>query len=184
MKEKYQMNSMWRDMDWYGKLRDDLGDLVTRKAMLGGESINEKCKPIGRNLLVKLASYYLKLGTAEAMYRRSAIIKVWHAVGRASEIGLCSFHDAFFDESYESYEIRWENLKTLKEQLMNFVCDSEFFEVDTFHADGCYHLTGGGMKDIKTQHDVAAQWQYPGLQGNSKCARKLWFFVSVVTPTA
>jgi hypothetical protein len=90
--------------------------------MLGGESINEKCKPIGRNLLVKLASYYLRLGTVEAMYKRSAIVKVWHAVGRASEIGLCSFHDAFFEESYESFEIRWESLKTLKEQPTHEFC--------------------------------------------------------------
>ena len=74
VKDKHKDNGIWRDLEWYTKLRDDLEDIVKRKMMLGGESINEKCKPIGRTLLVKIARHYLQLGTQEAMFRRSAIL--------------------------------------------------------------------------------------------------------------
>ena len=85
--ERFKGLEIWKDKNWYTRLRAAINKSVVLKCIEEGRPLSEKGAPIGRELLFRICDYYLKLNDKDYFVRRFVLITTFLAVGRTGEIG-------------------------------------------------------------------------------------------------
>jgi hypothetical protein len=168
--EKFPGNLIWRNQEWYTKIRCDIEATIAKRCIQLGLPVEDKSEPVGRELLIMLTDIMLNTGTEaeqiKAIEFRAAIVMTFAAVGRGGECGLSSYNLAHWNSVYESLFLDWQESKTNQQKPMNFFPDAEHYQIDFNHAMACYFIVGAGSKYL-TSRNTDKKWIFPFLDGTT-----------------
>lgn len=73
----------------------------------------------------------------------------YHAVGRATEVGLSSWPSAYWDEIEQCMFLNWMEIKVSQQKMMSFFPDALSYEMCFFHSLFCYFSSGRGTVSVE-----------------------------------
>lgn len=149
-KQKFEGASIWVNTVWYTRIRCDIEATILRRCIELGVPVEDKSEPIGRDLLILLNDLMLTRGSVEDIEYRAALNMTFCAVGRAGECGLSTYNLAQYNTVYETFQLEWQEKKTLAQKPMNFFPDAERYEIDFYHSMACYWVVGAGSMHVSS----------------------------------
>lgn len=181
--EKFPKASIWVNQIWYTRIRCDIEATIIRRCIELGVAVEDKSEPVGRDLLILLNHLALTRGAVEDIEYRAALNMTFCAVGRAGECGLSTYNLAQYNTVYETFQLEWQERKTLAQKPMNFFPDAESFEIDFYHSMACYWVVGAGSQHISpaTQNTGVVTPIFPFLVVGS-AATKLTEYMRKLAP--
>ena len=142
--------SMWKDDEWYAKIRGGAFRLVLLRCIREGKPLSSKSTPVMRTTLRELCRACLLCGDFDTY--RFIFVSSFMTAGRTAELRDASWDTGWWDPDDRIPNIMWNERKVAKQSIMNFFCDYEFYESDWFHALGCYWMSGGGSSAYMALH--------------------------------
>ena len=139
-----------------------------------GLAITAKSKCIRRKLLSDIVTHVLKENSSEAYLNRAVLTVLRQAMGRGGEVSTATWDSVSWDSNGEMLVMDWREVKTGKENIINFGPDKDNWKLDVFHSLASYVATYNGEKTV--EKDV--NWMFPSFfekfdGGASKKASKI-----------
>lgn len=128
--------------DWYSQLYQLARTQAGAEAHRRGESSKDTTEGIHRPLLLLICSYLMSVGDGLSYMYRAIFITLYLVVGRASETGCATFTSMSWHFGLGVPVLDWREVKTGKSSLVSMFPDSQSYQLDWFHAMGCYLLSG------------------------------------------
>jgi hypothetical protein len=136
-----------KDDQWFTVLSYGMVAGIARSFMQRGEAVSSKTPGTSRDQLVRLVRFLVRKGTVGDISMATAITIVWLAVGRAGEVGNCTWEQVEYIGSYGITTMNWSQTKTgLHTEKMPFVNDASSWEADFYHAIARYIIIGGNRQ--------------------------------------
>lgn len=110
-------------------------------------------------------------GDQSSMKKRFALLTTFLAMGRTGEISCATWESAEWDFELQNLMFYWNELKTSDSDITNMFADSEFFQLDWYHALACFAILGGDVSDIRNSHQ--SKYMVPSLATNKSNAAKV-----------
>lgn len=146
---------------WYSKVYGDLKYEGIKRAHKAGRNVITKPESITRKLLRVIITALLILNNENAIMQAAAMVILWSALGRASELSLATWNSMIFD--HRELEFPWKEAKTRKEGTMLFPPDRYHYQLCPIHSMGRYLITYKGVFQCHGQEDPSVRWLFPGL---------------------
>ena len=154
IKKMYPLNALWKQSEWYTKIRSCLEIQVNKIRMNSGLSCSDKAYPLSRKHVMEICKYLYQQNDVKLLKFHLQLVFNRQAIGRANEIMNTRLDSMFFDDTTSCITVDWNQLKTGVQDLMSFVPDKECFELCPLQAFACYLIMSDSCPYIVKDTDT------------------------------
>ena len=118
-----------------------------------GEEVASKSFPIGRDLLKDISRHLLQSNSTEGLIHRfETVMQFASGGGRSGEGASASANGCYWNSQLSARTLNWNQKKTRRQDIVNYINDWEYYEIDFYHSFAGYLILKGGA--VKTANEV------------------------------